>query len=141
MGEQMVSGSDHLELTRLVVEMAWRIDHGASDSVHELFVEEGVLDLGPAKVEGRLAIRDWGRERRTVSYTTRHVLSNMRFVADGSERAVGSSTQTVFLSDGTEANPTMPLAVSEYHDRFVRTDQGWRFSSHTIEHVFLSATG
>jgi hypothetical protein len=44
MTEQLVSDADHLALTRLVVEIAWRIDHGRANTVWELFVPEGVLE-------------------------------------------------------------------------------------------------
>jgi hypothetical protein len=38
----LVSDADHLSLSRLVVEMAWRIDYGQADRVWELFVPDGV---------------------------------------------------------------------------------------------------
>jgi hypothetical protein len=40
--EQLVDDIDHMQLTRLVTEVAWRIDHGKADTVHELFVDDGV---------------------------------------------------------------------------------------------------
>ena len=44
MPEELVSDADHLSLARLMVEIAWRIDHGQADRVWELFVADGVLD-------------------------------------------------------------------------------------------------
>jgi hypothetical protein len=76
MGEQFVGEADHLQLAQLVTEIAWRIDHGKADTVHELFVDEG---------------------------------------------------------PGT----TVPGAVGEDHDRFVRTDQGWRFVSRSFDLLFV----
>ncbi len=50
--EQLVSESDHVQLSRLVIEHAWRADHGRADTVHELYVDDGVLDVG-VPVRGR----------------------------------------------------------------------------------------
>jgi len=61
--ERMVSDADHVSLSRLVVEFAWRVDHGQADRVWELFVPDGVLDTGGAPLAGHDAIRDWGRAR------------------------------------------------------------------------------
>ena len=40
---QLVSDADHVALSRLVVEISWRIDHGQADTVWELLVPDGVL--------------------------------------------------------------------------------------------------
>ena len=60
--ERLVSDVDHLSLSRLVVEIAWRIDHGQADRVWELFVPDGVLDTSGTALLGHDAIHDWGRE-------------------------------------------------------------------------------
>lgn len=46
-----------LALSRLVVEIAWRIDHGQADTVWELFVPGDVLDTGGILLIGHDAIR------------------------------------------------------------------------------------
>ena len=129
MTEQPVSDRDFVQLTRLVTEFAWRFDHGEADAVHELFVENGVLDLGGSPLSGRKAIREWGRrtidERRHPGI--RHVCTNMRFVADGHDAAAGVVIITAYLDEGDAEGATLPFAIGEDKDRFARTDQGWRF--------------
>ena len=44
--EQLVSETDHLQLSRLVTEHAWRADQGRADTIHELYVDDGNLSLG-----------------------------------------------------------------------------------------------
>jgi len=34
--EQLVSETDHVQLSRLVTEHAWRADNGRADTIHEL---------------------------------------------------------------------------------------------------------
>ena len=50
---QPVNESDYVQLSRLVIEHVWRADHGRADTVHELYAEDGVLDVGiPDRAEG-----------------------------------------------------------------------------------------
>jgi hypothetical protein len=128
--EQLVSDTDHVELSRLVTEHAWRVDHGRADTVHELYVDDGVLDVG-TPVRGRQAIREWGRQLVAAApwRSIRHVCGNMRFVADGADAAEGITILTVFMTAGPGPATTLPFSVGEDHDRFVRTENGWKMAS------------
>jgi SnoaL-like domain len=127
---QPVSESDYVELSRLVIEHAWRTDNGRADTLHELWADDGELDLGSTVLGGRQAIADWGRQLVDSPpwLTIHHVCGNMRFVMDGPDAAVGSTILIVFMdTNGTKSS--IPFNVGEDHDRFVRTEQGWRFAS------------
>jgi hypothetical protein len=125
-----VSDADYVQLCRLVVEHAWRTDNGQSDTLHELWADDGELDLGSTVLRGREAIAVWGSQivENPPWRTIHHVCGNMRFLADGPDAAVGSTLLVVFMdADGTQ--PSVPFNVGEDHDRFVRTEHGWRFAS------------
>jgi hypothetical protein len=138
----LVSDADHLSLSRLVIESGWRVDAGQASTLHELFVDDGVLDIGqPA--QGREAIRAWGQElERNNPYPgIRHLGSNMRFVAtgtdaDGRDTAEGVTLLTVHLNDADGRPVSTPWGVGEDHDRFVRTDAGWRFTHRSWTQLF-----
>ena len=136
--DQLVSAADHLELARLVTEHVWRTDNGRSDTLHELYVEDGILDLPPTPLRGRQAIREWGR--RIVEAPPwriiRHVCGNMRFVADGPDAANGTTILTVFMLAGSGTASSVPFNVGEDHDRFARTPDGWRFVSRRWVELF-----
>jgi hypothetical protein len=134
--EQLVSDADHLSLSRLVVEIAWRIDHGQADRVWELFVADGILDSSGTALVGHDAIRHWGRARVASTIQTRHICSGMRFTDRGGRRATGSTLLTVFMHDGDGRGPALPAIVGEDTDEFIRTDAGWRFASRTFETLF-----
>jgi SnoaL-like domain len=126
--EELVGDAHYVQLCRLVVEHAWRTDNGRSDTLHELWAEDGELDLGATILRGRQAIAEWGRQlvENPPWRTIHHVCG--RFVADGPDAAVGSTILIVFMDvDGTRSS--VPFNVGEDHDRFVRTEQGWRFRS------------
>src|SRR6266581_1388337 len=60
--EQLVSETDHVQLSRLVTEHAWRADNGRADTIHELYVNDGELIVGPTPFHGRGAILESGRQ-------------------------------------------------------------------------------
>ena len=136
---QLVSDADHLALERLVTEAAWRVDEGRSDTLHELFTDDGVLVLGDSALRGREAIHAWGRQledARTYK-CIRHVAGNMRFAVVDEREAEGVTVLTVFMDDDTHS--AIPWLVGEDHDRFVRTEQGWRFKSRRWTQLFARA--
>jgi hypothetical protein len=134
--EPLVSDADHITLSRLVVEIAWRIDHGQADTVWELFVPDGILNSSGTPLVGHDAIRGWGRARVASTVRTRHICSGMRFIARGTGRATGSTLLTVFMNEGDGRRPAVPAVVGEDTDEFIRTDVGWRLLSRTFETLF-----
>jgi hypothetical protein len=136
MPEQLVPDVDHLALSRLVVEIAWRIDHGQADTVWELFVPDGVLNTSGTPLFGHDAIRHWGLARVGSTMRTRHICSGMRFVACGDGHETGTTLLTVFMHNRDGRGPAVPSVVGEDTDAFVRTDAGWRFESRTFETLF-----
>jgi SnoaL-like domain len=134
--DDKLTDADWVELTRLVTELAWRIDHRRSDTAAELFTDDGEMVLGPAAMHGRGEIEAWGRQRTGVDYTTRHVCTNIRFEASGDDAASGTTVVTVYRHSGEGRGDTRALTVGEYADTFVRTPAGWRFRSRHIEQLF-----
>ena len=137
--EQLVSETDHVQLSRLVMEHAWRVDNGRADTIQELYVDEdGELIVGPTPLRGREAILGWGRQfvANPPWRVIRHVCGNMRFVSDGPDKAEGTTILTVFMVAGSETATTQPFSVGEDHDRFVRTEEGWRFVSRSWVELF-----
>ena len=132
-----VSEADYLELSRLVIEHTWRVDNGRVDTLHELYMDDGVLDVG-MPLRGREAIREWGRQLVAAPpwSSIRHVCGNMRFVATGPDTAEGTTILTVFMAAGSGPATTLPFSVGEDHDRFVRTADGWRFASRRWVELF-----
>jgi hypothetical protein len=136
--EQLVSESDYIELSRLVTEHTSRNDGGHADTIYELYSEDGELDIGTGTLRGREAIHEWGRKLvETAPWRIiRHAATNMRFVYDGHDEAVGTTMLTVFMVAGSNDATTLPWNVGEDHDRFVRTTDGWRIGSRRWVNLF-----
>jgi len=135
---KLVSEADYVELSRLVIEHGWRTDHGRADTVHELYVDEGELTIGPTPLRGHDSILEWGRQlvENPPWRSIRHVCGNMRFVYDGDNAALGTTVLTVFMVAGEQPATTAPFNVGEDHDRFARTVQGWKFVSRRWVELF-----
>src|SRR5712692_3813977 len=94
-----VGDADYVQLSRLVIEAAWRVDLGHADTLHELFVPEGTLTMGKTVLQGSEQIRQWGRgavDAHTFD-GIRHVCGNMRFFATGDDTADGITVLTVYF--------------------------------------------
>jgi hypothetical protein len=56
-------------------------------------------------------------------------VSNPRFISAGLDSARGTSTLTAYLKPDGNSSSTMPAAVGEDRDEFVRVSGEWRFKS------------
>jgi hypothetical protein len=141
--EQLVSESDYVELSRLVIEHTYRNDSGRPDTVHELYTEDGELELQGTTLRGRKAIQEWGEKlaKNPPWRVIRHVCGNMRFVADGPDAAEGITILTVYMVAGSGPATTIPLQVGEDRDRYVRTKDGWRIVSRRWVELFSRGEG
>ena len=134
---KLVSDADHIALQRLVTEAAWRVDEGKSDTLYELFVENGQLVIGGHIYKGRESIKNWGIkiEQEKTYKSIRHVTGNMRFLTLNNDTADGITILTVFMDD--EKSSSIPWVVGEDHDSFVRTKEGWRFTNRRWVQLFV----
>ena len=137
--DRLVDESDHVALTRLALEVAWRVDNGEAESIANLFTADGsIATLGEPSI-GHDAIRAWGRMMDTDSPIpgVRHVLTNFRFVTDGDNTAVGTMYITAYLDGAREAQETLPFAMGRGTDHYRRTEAGWKVASRVFEPYFL----
>jgi hypothetical protein len=86
---RLVSDADHVELSRLVAELVWRIDAGLVSTAYELFAPDGELHIRPVDVVGIEAIKVWGEQLDAANALPgiRNAVTNLRFVDDGDDRA------------------------------------------------------
>ena len=111
------------DCARLIALYANLNDAARWDEVAALYAEQGVMTrptAPDAPIVGRAAILAAFRSR--PPRTTRHVCSNVVIDVDSADEARGTSAMLLFT--GAPA----PL-VGSFHDRFVRTAEGWRFAA------------
>jgi len=111
------------DCARLIALYANLNDAARWDEVTALYAEQGVMTrptAPDAPIVGRDAILAAFQFR--PPRTTRHVCSNVVIDVDSADEARGTSAMLLFT--GAPA----PL-VGSFHDRFVRTPEGWRFAA------------
>ena len=120
------------EIRDLVAAYAHAADSGRFDEVAGLFALDGVLET-PDHVEhrGRDAIRAFlgGTGKLLAGATTvpiiRHHVANLRLAVTGPDDATGAAYFFVITERG-------PDHWGRYRDRYVRTDEGWRFAHRRV---------
>lgn len=118
------------DCARLIAAYANLIDAGDWAGVAALYADDGVMIRPTAPdvaIAGRAAIFAAleGRPPRV----SRHICANVVVDVEGPDAARGESAMLLFTGTG-------PPLVGSFHDRFVRTAEGWRFAQRRGAIVF-----
>lgn len=111
------------DCARLVALYANWNDAARWEDVAGLYAPDGVMirpTAPDAPVVGRAAILAAFRAR--PGRTARHVCANVAIEVESATSARGTSAMLLFTA------PDAPPLVGSFDDRFVRTDEGWRFA-------------
>jgi len=110
------------DCARLIARYANRNDAADWEAVAALYAPDGRMARPTAPddwIAGREAILAAFRSR--PARTTRHVCSNVEITVVDGDTALGESAMLLFTGEG-------PPKVGSFLDRFVRTEEGWRFA-------------
>ena len=136
---------DGEQIRALIHAYAERIDTGDLDGLAQLFADSTWRSQGRSEV-----FRGVEQVRRmyngVIMYDgrpcTKHVITNVSIVADGSDVASARSYFTVLQAtpgrerptcpQATPSLPLQPIIAGSYHDEFTRADGTWRFSDRLI---------
>lgn len=127
------------QITALITEFAWRIDHLGGEGVEDLFTEDGTYSLFGFDISGRVAIKQlYGHRRAQGERTSRHIFTNLHLDPfDGSDVATGVCVLTLHAADGPPPHRLAPLLVADYRDVYHRQSDGrWRFRSRGAQALF-----
>ena len=134
-----IGAADRAALTALCVEYAWRVDNYYTETVPELFVDDGVWEAFGDPMIGKEALVKGWKARASIGdrLLRRHLISNLRF-AKGSDGVVrGWHALTYF--QGERGQTTMPSVtmVGEYHDTYQKNADGtWLFKTRKMIPIF-----
>ena len=113
----------------LIADYAYYVDHREFGKAVDLFTDDGRIDRPDLVSNGRAEIAaHWSS--RPASIVTRHVCSPPSFRDIEQETATAVTYFTLYhLNHDGDGPPPMvdPAALGEFHDSFVKTDDGWRF--------------
>jgi 3-phenylpropionate/cinnamic acid dioxygenase small subunit len=127
--------ADEAECARLCVAFANHIDARRYDAWLDLFTEDGVLVRMGSPVAGRDALARFLQARPTT-VETRHLCTNIQVNVTSADEAEGFCYVLFFQgvpgSAGEPATVSKAPGVVEYHDRYLRTTNGWRIQERRI---------
>jgi hypothetical protein len=129
---------------RLVVEYCHFVDHGEASKIAGQFTEDGIWTSRENTMSGRNEIEAGFRRREAATRRrSRHVCTNLLVRVLDENTAEGVVYLTLYRHDDPDESPVRPSdipdIVGEYRDRFVRTDEGWRFQRREIAVDFSRA--
>lgn len=101
-------------------------DAGNADAFADLFAADGVFDRLGQLIQGREALRQV-IAGRPAGVWTRHRYSNVRIEVSADGRHAEGRID-LDMQRGREGSPDIDHIRAEHHDRFVLTEQGWRFA-------------
>jgi len=131
------------ECERLTYRYCEAVDLGHASRLADVFAEDGVFAAGGLHLVGRAEIRRVFTEREQVrELRTRHVCTNVRVDVLDELTATGVVYLTLFRRRGSAdwsvpVPTTAPALVGSYHDRYVRTGDGWRIAERRQQVVFV----
>jgi 3-phenylpropionate/cinnamic acid dioxygenase small subunit len=125
---------DRAEIQDLLVRYATAIDARRWDGLDAVFLPDARLDYRSAGgIEGPYPeVKDWLAAVLPMFRVTQHLVLNSRVELDGDE---GRGT-TAFHNPNEatiDGEPWIFTVGGTYHDRFVRTDAGWRIARRVEE--------
>lgn len=112
-----------IELSRAYAE---RADAGNAEALAALYTPDGVFDRLGQTFEGRAAITEVIR-RVLAGVWTEHRCSNHRIEPDADGNSA-SGRVDLEMRRGQPGSDKFETLHAEYHDRYVRTPQGWQFA-------------
>ncbi len=127
----------------LITEYCHLVDFGNASAIADLFTDDGYWSGPGAEMVRQDQIRAGFSARQDIARRqSRHLCTNVLVRVEGDE-ATSLCYLLNFRHDsgtGVAESPApagLPKYVGEYHDRFVRTSEGWRFASRHCELAFL----
>lgn len=128
----------------LILQYSRFVDFGEASRLAELFTPDGVWAADELVLRGHDEIRaHFARREGVVRRVSRHVCTNIAIEVLSESEAHGIAYFLNFRHDRREDDLSLPVPVAlpkysgEYHDHFVRTTEGWRFSRHRVDTTFL----
>jgi 3-phenylpropionate/cinnamic acid dioxygenase small subunit len=124
---------DGEQIRALVHAYAELLDGGDLDGLAALFAHATWRSQGRSEIaRGSEQVRR--RYDGVILYDgrplTKHAITNLTVVSDGSDVATARCSFTVFQA--TPSLPLQPILAGSYHDEFARIDRAWQFRDRLI---------
>jgi lactoylglutathione lyase len=129
---------------RLALDYSFLADGARMDEWSQLFADDGEMHLFGQVHKGPAAIRAAVGAGAQPGAVTAHAVTNHRIDVLGPDEAEGAAYVIVFAGQKKDGAPPAaprisPMIVGVYHDRYRRTEKGWKFARRAFEPTFTTA--
>jgi SnoaL-like domain len=135
-----VTGSEgESACTRLTRLFAFYVDRERYLELVELFTKDCTFERPGASVRGRPALLEL-MQKRPRTPITKHVCGTPLFFEMTAHDAAAVTEMTFYQGEPIEGSPPQyeaPAAIIEYHDRFRKTEDGWRIATRNVVVVMV----
>ena len=124
----------------LVTRLVHYSDHFQKEESSKLFSPDGTWIRGGTPYTGRAAIVDSFKAPPTEYM--RHFATSTMIDVENENLAQGVTYFLLYRYDPGVSEPKLPMplgtpfSMGEWHDRFVKTPQGWRFALREVRRLF-----
>jgi 4-hydroxy-2-oxoheptanedioate aldolase len=128
-----------VELTQLVTEVWFEIDHTDGSTVADHFTTDASLTITGAALRGKAEIDKFYASRHARGpRVSRHCITNLHLIDADERSARAISALVLYAEDGEAPRRQMhPALVADVHDEFVRLDGRWLIRDRRIVAQFL----
>lgn len=128
------------ECRDLVVQLCHYSDHKEHQKATNMFIPEGVWIRGGKPYSGHDEIMKSFTGRSTTTFG-RHCTANTLITVEDDDHASGVTYYVLYNHDPKTDNPEFPLplvpfSMGEWHDKYVRTPEGWKFAHREVKRFF-----
>lgn len=123
-----IATDDETAIRALVHRYTMAIEARDADTWSSTWAEDGVWDMGGRRSEGRAAVRATWEAAMERFVEVGHVATFAELEIDG-DRAAG---RWVVDEKTSDADGNEFAFTADYHDRYVRTADGWRFAERRL---------
>lgn len=130
--------SDRLEIQQLMVDYSTAIDTRRFDDLDQVFTSDAYIDYrAMGGIDGRFpTVKAWLKEVLPTFPMYFHMVGNFSIKISGdTARSKIICFNPMVTSDGAGSSQVMYCGLW-YHDKFVRTSQGWRMSERVEEKCY-----
>jgi hypothetical protein len=127
----------------LVVLLCHLSDHGEREQAVQCFTPDGTWVRGGKPHTGRAEMLQ--SFRGAATQVIRHLTSNILVTVKDDGTAEGVTYYLAFHNDPGTPQPKLPLpldppfSLGEWHDKFVKTPEGWRIAHREVRRFFQHA--
>lgn len=133
----VVSADDRNAAIQLAAAFAWYVDHRAGEGVSALFIENGVYGYDAFEMRGTAAIDAFYKERMARGKRlSRHIFSTPHTICEQDGSLSAWSVLTLYAADGEPPFAAGPIAIMDYHDSIIRTQDGLRYARRWVTPLF-----